>query len=95
VRERHEADEARRHDEEADRGLRPAVGTPTTASRVDLAAEVEGLPPMAPPPPPLLRPAEIARRRAEQFDILSALERGELVEIPIVSIEALKAKGTE
>lgn len=84
-----------RHDEEAARGLHPAPGTPTTASPGDLAAEVEGLPPMTPPPPPLLDPAEIARRRDEQFEILSALQRGELVEIPIVSLEALKAKGTE
>jgi hypothetical protein len=50
--------------------------------------------PPPPPPPPLLHPAEIARRRAEQLEILSALERGELVEIPILSVEALKAKGS-
>jgi hypothetical protein len=79
--------------EGTDRGHRPAVVTPPPAPPGNLAEEVERLPRMTPPPSLPLHPAEIARRRAEQFEILAALERGELIEIPVVSFEALTPKG--
>jgi hypothetical protein len=59
----------------------------------NLADEVAGLPPMKSAPPPALPPAELTRRRSEQLEVLAALEGGELIEIPIVTIEALKPRG--
>lgn len=73
-----------RQDAENDRAFRASQERPSSSPPPDLAAQLAELAPMTPPPPPPMGPAEIARRRAEQLELLAELASGELVEVPIV-----------